>query len=162
MGINTGSVGSLHDFFNQELQSSSPPAAFPYRKRSDPVARGTGSSNPFSSSAESGANLTLCGCELVRPRSFLTPWRLIVSEAGTWELAREAAALGFISNAFNHLKVIGYLPAAKPLLQRAGITDELVDAGVVKLDGANAIAGLIAATKKTRIWDREPKVRNVP
>ena len=41
-------------------------------------------------------------------------------------------------------------------------TDELVDAGVVKLDGANAIAGFIAATKKTRIWDREPKVRNVP
>jgi catalase len=98
----------------------------------------------------------------VRPRSFLTPWRLIVSEAGTWELAREAAALGFISNAFNHLKVIGYLPAAKPLLQRAGTTDELVDAGVVKLDGANAIAGFIAAAKKTRIWDRAPKVRNVP
>jgi hypothetical protein len=58
--------------------------------------------------------------------------------------------------------VIGYLPAAKPLLQRAGITGELVDAGVVKLDGANAIAGFIAAAKKTRIWDREPKVRNLP
>jgi catalase len=58
--------------------------------------------------------------------------------------------------------VIGYLPAAKPLLKRAGITGELVDAGVVKLDGANAIAGFIAAAKKTRIWDREPKVRNLP
>jgi catalase len=58
--------------------------------------------------------------------------------------------------------VIGYLPAAKPLLHRAGITDELVDAGVVKLDGANAVAGFIAAAKKTRIWDREPKVRNIP
>ena len=41
-------------------------------------------------------------------------------------------------------------------------TDELVDAGVVKLDGADAIAGFIAAAKKTRIWDRAPKVRNVP
>ena len=39
-------------------------------------------------------------------------------------------------------------------------TDEL--AGVVKLDGADAIAGFIAAAKKTRIWDRAPKVRNVP
>ena len=58
--------------------------------------------------------------------------------------------------------MIGYLPAAKPLLKRAGITSELVDAGVVKLDGANAIAGFIAAAKKTRIWDREPKVRNLP
>jgi hypothetical protein len=33
---------------------------------------------------------------------------------------------------------------------------------VVKLDGANAIAGFIAAAQKTRIWDREPKVRNLP
>jgi hypothetical protein len=41
-------------------------------------------------------------------------------------------------------------------------TDELVDAGVVKLDGADAIAGFIAAAKKTRIWDRAPKVRNAP
>jgi hypothetical protein len=41
-------------------------------------------------------------------------------------------------------------------------TDELVDAGVVKLDGADAIAGFIAAAKKTRIWDRAPKARNVP
>jgi hypothetical protein len=41
-------------------------------------------------------------------------------------------------------------------------TDELVNAGVVKLDGADAIAGFIAAAKKTRIWDRAPKVRNVP
>jgi hypothetical protein len=37
-----------------------------------------------------------------------------------------------------------------------------VDADVVKLDGADAIAGFIAAAKKTRIWDRAPKVRNVP
>jgi hypothetical protein len=36
-----------------------------------------------------------------------------------------------------------------------------VDADVVKLDGADAIAGFIAAAKKTRIWDRAPKVRNV-
>ena len=66
------------------------------------------------------------------------------------------------TSAFNHLKVIGYVPAAKPLLQRAGITDELVDGGVVKLPAADAIAGLIAAAKKTRIWDREPIVRNLP
>jgi hypothetical protein len=40
-------------------------------------------------------------------------------------------------------------------------TDELVDAGVVKLDGADAIAGFIAAAKKTRIWDRAPPQRPV-
>jgi len=103
------------------------------------------------------ADMQLAGA----PSIFFDAVAVIVSDAGTRELAREAAALGFISDAFNHLKVIGYLPAAKPLLHRAGITDELVDAGVVKLDGANAVAGFIAAAKRTRIWDREPKVRNL-
>jgi catalase len=104
------------------------------------------------------ADMQLAGA----PSIFFDAVTVIVSETGARELAREAAALDFLSDAFNHLKVIGYVPAAKPLLQRAGITDELVDAGVVKLDGANAIAGFIAAAKKTRIWDREPKVRNLP
>jgi catalase len=104
------------------------------------------------------ADMQLAGA----PSIFFDAVTVIVSETGARELAREAAALDFLSDAFNHLKVIGYVPAAKPLLQRAGITDELVDAGVVKLDGANAIAGFIAAAKKTRIWDREPKVRNFP
>jgi catalase len=104
------------------------------------------------------ADMQLAGA----PSIFFDAVTVIVSEAGARELAREAAALNFVSDAFNHLKVIGYLPAAKPLLQRAGITGELVDAGVVKLDGANAIAGFIAAAKKTRIWDREPNVRNLP
>jgi catalase len=104
------------------------------------------------------ADMQLAGA----PSIFFDAVTVIVSETGARELAREAAALDFLSDAFNHLKVIGYVPAAKPLLQRAGVTDELVDAGVVKLDGANAIAGFIAAAKKTRIWDREPKVRNLP
>ena len=96
------------------------------------------------------------------PSIFFDAIAVIVSEAGARELVREAAAVDFLSDAFNHLKVIGYVPAAKPLLQRAGITDELVDGGVVRLTGAESIAGLIAAAKKTRIWDREPKVRNLP
>jgi catalase len=104
------------------------------------------------------ADMQLAGA----PSIFFDAVAVIVSEAGTWELAREAGALDFVSDAFNHLKVIGYLPAAKPLLQRAGITDELMDAGVVKLGGGDAVAGFITAAKKTRVWDREPKVRNLP
>jgi catalase len=103
------------------------------------------------------ADMQLAGA----PSIFFDAVAVIVSEAGVQKLVREAAALDFISDAFNHLKVIGYLPAAKQLLQRAGITDELVDAGMVKLDGANTVAGFIAAAKRTRIWDREPKVRNL-
>ena len=67
------------------------------------------------------------------PSIFFDAVAVIVSETEARELAREAAALDFISDAFNHLKVIGYVPAAKPLLHRAGITDELVDGGIVKL-----------------------------
>ena len=44
------------------------------------------------------------------PSIFFDAVAVIVSDAGTGELARAAAALGFISDAFNHLKVIGYLP----------------------------------------------------
>src|SRR5262249_19528145 len=104
------------------------------------------------------ADMQLAGA----PSIFFDAVAVVVSEAGTRELTREAAALGFISDAFNHLKVIGYLPAAKPLLQRAGITDELADDGVIKFGEADGVAGFIAAAKKTRIWGREPKVRDLP
>jgi catalase len=95
------------------------------------------------------------------PSIFFDAIGVIVSEAGARELGREASAVEFLSNAFNHLKVIGYIPPAKPLLQRAGITDALIDGGVVKLTGADAIGAFITAAKKTRIWDREPKVRTI-
>jgi catalase len=87
---------------------------------------------------------------------------LIVSEAGAKELAREAAAVGFVADAFNHLKVLGYAAAAEPLLRRAGITAELADEGIIPLANVGAVSGFIAAAKKMRVWDREPKVRNIP
>jgi catalase len=104
------------------------------------------------------ADLQLAGA----PSIFFDAVAVIVSEAGIPELIREAAALDFVSDAFNHLKVIGYVPAAKPLLRRAGIADELLDAGVVSLGSIDAVEGFISAAKKTRFWDREPKVRNLP
>jgi catalase len=95
------------------------------------------------------------------PSIFFDAVAVVVSEAGAGELAREAAAVDFVSAAFNHLKVIGHVPAAKPLLRRAGIADELTDAGIVPLTGADRVASLMDIAKKTRIWDREPKVRNI-
>jgi len=104
------------------------------------------------------ADLQLAGA----PSIFFDAVAVIVSEAGIPQLTRDAAALEFVSDAFNHLKVIGYVPAAKPLLRRVGIADELLDAGVVSLGSIDAVEGFIATAKKTRIWDREPKVRNLP
>ena len=97
------------------------------------------------------------------PSIFFDAVAVILSEAGAQELVREAAALDFVSDAFNHLKVIGYVPVAESLLRRVGITGELADAGIVPLTDASAVAGFIAAAKKmTRIWDREPNVRKLP
>jgi catalase len=90
------------------------------------------------------ADMQLAGA----PSIFFDGVAVVVSEAGTCELVREAAALDFRSAAFKHLKVIGYIPPAKPLLQRADIRDELVDGGVVKLTGADAIAGFITAPRR--------------
>src|SRR5262249_42343547 len=104
------------------------------------------------------ADLQLAGA----PSIFFDSVAVIVSEAGIPELIREAAALDIVSDAFNHLKVIGHVPGAKPLLRRAGIADELLGAGVVSLVSIDAVEGFIAAAKRTRIWDREPKVRNLP
>lgn len=46
------------------------------------------------------------------PSFFFDAVAVIVSEAGAREFAREAAALDFVSDAFNHLKAIGHVPAA--------------------------------------------------
>jgi len=104
------------------------------------------------------ADLRLAG----GPSIFFDAVAVIVSEAAARELVREAAALDFVSDAFNHLKVIGYFPASEPLLRRVGITAEVADLGIVPLADADAVTGFIAAAKKTRIWDREPKVRKFP
>jgi catalase len=89
------------------------------------------------------ADLQLAGA----PSIFFDAVAVIVSEAGGQKLVREAAAIDFVSDAFNHLKVIGYVPTAKPLLRRAGIADELLDAGVVSLTSVDAVAGFIPAAK---------------
>jgi len=44
------------------------------------------------------------------PSVFFDAVAVIASEAGARELVREAAAVGFLSDAFNHLKVIGLFP----------------------------------------------------
>jgi catalase len=78
---------------------------------------------------------------------------LVVSAEGCAQLLRESAATDFVSNAFVHLKAIGFTAEARPLLDKAGVR---VDAGVVDLaSGADAFL----PPARTRQWDREPSVR---
>ena len=80
---------------------------------------------------------------------------LILSDDQAAMLLKEAAAIDFVRDAFGHLKAIAFDAGAKPLLDKAGVE---ADAGVVDAKDAK---GFIAAAK-TRQWDREPKVRNLP
>ncbi|ADW67775.1 catalase [Granulicella tundricola] len=78
-----------------------------------------------------------------------------LSEDGAKLLSTEAAAVGWVHDAFSHLKVIGATSGAQALLDAAGVVP---DEGV--LVGADADAYLSAAANG-RIYDREPNVRTV-
>ncbi len=77
---------------------------------------------------------------------------IVLSDKGCKTLLNDSAAKDFVSNAFVHLKAIGYTAAAKPLLEKVGVEP---DAGIVEL--GKPAAFLKPAT--TRQWDREPSVR---
>lgn len=76
---------------------------------------------------------------------------LVLSEAGTAALLKEAAAVQFVMDAFGHLKAIGHTPEAKPLLDKAGV---VADAGVVGLKD-------LPAAGASRYYVREPAVRTL-
>ena len=79
------------------------------------------------------------------------------SADGGERLAHEAAAIDWLRDAFGHLKVIGVVGAASPMLEKAGIEP---DAGVVAIDEGKGVNGFITTAKGGRIWDREPTLRN--
>ncbi len=78
---------------------------------------------------------------------------LLSAEAGK-RLAKEAAAVDFVRDAFGHLKAIAVDAGAQALVKAAGIGR---DAGVIDAD---LIDAFIAAAR-TRQWDREKKVRTL-
>jgi catalase len=82
---------------------------------------------------------------------------LVDGEAAT-TLAREAAAVDWVRDAFGHLKVIGHTPGASPLLATAGVE---ADEGVVEIGAPRDAARFVETAKGGRIWNREPTLRNV-
>ena len=79
---------------------------------------------------------------------------IVLSDAGGKALAKEAAAVDFVRDAFGHLKAIAADAGAQALLKAGNVAR---DKGVV--DAADTKAFIAAA--KTRQWDREPKVRTL-
>jgi catalase len=77
---------------------------------------------------------------------------LVLSADAGKQLAKDAAAIDFVSNAWAHLKAIAWDDGAAPLLKAGNVGK---DAGVVAASDAKAF--IVAA--KTRQWAREPKLR---
>jgi len=88
---------------------------------------------------------------------------ILPSDMGGAKLALEAAAVNFLRDAFGHLKVIGYLPAAAPLFVKGGVNDAApdTDPGLIAFPSAT-VNDFVAAASIGRIWPREPLVRPLP
>jgi catalase len=84
------------------------------------------------------------------------------SVEGGAKLAQQAEAVNFLRDAYGHLKVIGYLASAAPMLVKAGIdANPDNDPGLVSL-GQSSMEDFITRASTGRIWKREPWVRLVP
>jgi catalase len=79
---------------------------------------------------------------------------IILSKSGAETLAREAAAIDFVRDAFGHLKAIGSDAGGRILLQAARVA---VDAGIVDIREPKRFI----SAAKTRQWDRETSVRTL-
>lgn len=85
---------------------------------------------------------------------------LLLSQEGAALLAEESTARDFIADAFAHQKFIGYVDAARPLLQKAGVPENL-DQGFIVLNGENGCIGFLTACRQLRFWDRMEKVKKI-
>jgi catalase len=83
---------------------------------------------------------------------------LVLSPDGAAMLAKDKTAKDFVADAFGHAKYIGYVADALPLIDRAGIAEEDMDAGLIELTDAGSIASFLDICGQLRFWDRELKV----
>ncbi len=79
---------------------------------------------------------------------------IVASETGAADLAADATARDFASDAFAHCKFIGFTDAAMPLLEKAGVAEAL-DEGCLRLSSGKDAAAFIAACAELRYWPRE-------
>jgi catalase len=82
---------------------------------------------------------------------------ILVSEEGAAELAADAAAKDFASDAFAHCKFIGMTAEAEAIFAAAGLADDL-DEACLPLAKAGDAASFVAACGTLRFWQRELKV----
>ncbi|MCK8783396.1 catalase [Roseomonas sp. NAR14] len=84
---------------------------------------------------------------------------LLPSAEGAALLAKEATAKDFVNDAYAHAKFIAFAPTAKPLLDKAGLTEP--DDGFVALTSPADAKRFVEACRAVRFWAREAKVHAV-
>ncbi len=82
---------------------------------------------------------------------------ILPSEDGVQVLATNAAAAEFVADAFGHLKYLGWVGTARPLLEKAGIMERM-DAGCMEFKKPATVAEFVSACQNLRFWDREQVV----
>ncbi len=80
---------------------------------------------------------------------------LLASAEGAQLVASQPAAKAFVTDAFAHCKFIGHVETAGPLLQAAGVADQ-VDDGFVALDADGSADSFVQRCADLRFWAREP------
>ncbi len=85
------------------------------------------------------------------PSVFYDAVILVLSEAGAKALQSDPAAVAFVRDAHTHLKVIGFVAAALPLLKSAGIE---AGEGVINVDKSSGLSAFVKQAKKGRVWER--------
>ena len=83
---------------------------------------------------------------------------LVLSAEGAALLAIDKPAKDFVSDAFAHCKFIGYTAQATVLFEKAGLTPDDLDEGVIGLASAADAEGFVTACRKVRVWARETAV----
>ena len=85
---------------------------------------------------------------------------LLPSGEGAKLLAGEPTACDFVADAFAHSKFIAYCEAAKPLLRKASVLDDMDD-GVIAIDAVADVAPFVERCRELRYWARETRVKKV-
>jgi catalase len=81
---------------------------------------------------------------------------LLPAKPAMADLLKESTARDFVADAFAHCKFIGFVEAAAPLLDKAGIAR---DEAVIALASPKDVAGFVSKLGELRFWAREPKVK---
>ena len=83
---------------------------------------------------------------------------IVTSESGASILAGHAPARDWVTDAHAHCKFVAYTTGARPLLEAAGVTEE-IDDGYVELDRRKTTAArFLKMCRGLRHWAREPEV----